>query len=206
MRLDKYREYYQGKYGMSDQQLEAFVTRQKSGSDRYSDQFRQAICQACHDRDIAIASHDDATAEHVREAVSLNLVIAEFPTTEEAAALSHQSGMGVLMGAPNVVRGGSHSGNIAAHLLASREQLDILSSDYIPSSLLWSAFILADRDDNSLDLARAVQLITANPARAAGLDDRGRLAPGLRADLVRVRRDTETPRVATVWREGERVF
>ncbi len=206
VRLDKYREYYQGKYGLSDQELEEFIARQQAGSAKYSDAYRKAICNICNDRNIAIASHDDATAAHVDEAIAMGMAIAEFPTTEEAADLSHKSGLGVLMGAPNVVRGGSHSGNVAAHLLAAQNKLDILSSDYIPSSLLWSAFILADREDNILDLPQTVQMVTSNPARAAGLNDRGLLASGLRADLVRVRRDRETPRVITVFGQGERVY
>ena len=108
------------------------------------------------------------------------------------------------MGAPNVVRGGSHSGNIAATDLARAGVLDVLSSDYIPFSLIQAPFVLADEIDE-LDLASAIRLVTATPARTVGLDDRGSLTPGKRADMVRVRRETGIPIVRSVWRQGERV-
>jgi alpha-D-ribose 1-methylphosphonate 5-triphosphate diphosphatase len=108
------------------------------------------------------------------------------------------------MGAPNVVRGGSHSGNIAARDLASRGVLDVLSSDYVPLSLLHAPFVLAD-DFDGISLPQALAMVTSTPARTVGLNDRGRIAPGLRADLVRVRRDDGVPVVRSVWREGRRV-
>ncbi len=98
--------------------------------------------KAAQARGVALASHDDATDAHVREAVSDGVAIAEFPTTREAARLSHDAGIRVLMGAPNLVRGGSHTGNVSAQDLAREGLLDILSSDYVPSSLLWGAFDL----------------------------------------------------------------
>ena len=112
--------------------------------------------------------------------------------------------MSVLMGAPNVVRGGSHSGNIAASDLAREGVLDVLSSDYVPFSLIHAPFVLADEIDD-LDLPAAIRLVTATPAKTVGLDDRGSLAQGKRADLVRVRRESGVPVVRSVWRQGERV-
>ncbi len=151
-----------------------------------------------------MASHDDATADHVREGIDLGITLAEFPTTVEAACDSHAAGLRVLMGAPNIVRGGSHSGNVSAADLLHRGVLDILSSDYVPFSLLQSALTLAD--DGTLDLPSAIRLVSANPAAAARLDDRGEIAMGLRADLVRVRTEAgHPPLVAGVWREGRRV-
>ncbi len=206
VRMEKYREYYQGKFGYSDEELDEFVTRQRAGSEQFSTRYRQLICRLCHERDIAIASHDDATEEHVQDAVAMNMAIAEFPTTQAAAAASHNAGLSVLMGAPNVVRGGSHSGNVAAHILAAAGHLDILSSDYYPASLLDAAFLLAEREDNVMSIADSVRCISSTPAIAAGLMDRGRLAQGLRGDIVRVRDDESRPRVITVWNQGERVF
>ena len=130
--------------------------------------------------------------------------VAEFPTSIEAARASHGAGMSVLMGAPNVVRGKSHSGNIAARDLAELGLLDVLSSDYVPFSLALAPFVLADTLEG-LDLPAALRLVTANPARAVGLGDRGRLSPGLRADLVRVHRADDIPVIRSVWREGRRV-
>ena len=149
-------------------------------------------------------SHDDATAEHVGEAVEFGVAVAEFPTTVEAASAAHDAGIKVMMGGPNVVRGGSHSGNVAAETLAREGLLDILSSDYVPASLLLAAFELPRRVP-SLDLSAAVRMVTLAPANATGLGDRGSIAKGKRADLVRVSLAAETPIVRQVWREGIRV-
>jgi alpha-D-ribose 1-methylphosphonate 5-triphosphate diphosphatase len=115
--------------------------------------------------------------------------------------------MAIVMGAPNVVRGGSHSGNVAAIDLARQGLLDALSSDYVPASLLLAAFRLAD--DAGMDLPRAIATVTLQPARAAQLGDRGEIAPGKRADLVQVRliesQGRRQPVVRAVWREGRRV-
>ena len=108
------------------------------------------------------------------------------------------------MGAPNIVRGKSHSGNISAKALAEAGVLDVLSSDYVPFSLMQAPFVLADLDP-ALGLPAAIRMVTATPARAVGLADRGRIATGLRADLVRVRRPSGVPVVRSVWREGRRV-
>lgn len=118
---------------------------------------------------IALASHDDATHAHVAESHQLGSVIAEFPTTFEAAEASRKHGMNVLMGAPNIVRGGSHSGNVAASELAQLGLLDILSSDYYPASLLDAAFRVADDQSNRFTLPQAVKLVTKNPAQALNL-------------------------------------
>ncbi|WP_409258332.1 amidohydrolase family protein, partial [Klebsiella pneumoniae] len=119
---------------------------------------------------------------------------------------SRQHGMHVLMGAPNIVRGGSHSGNVAAHQLASHGLLDILSSDYYPASLLDAAFRIADAEDNAFTLPQAIRLVSQHPAQALGLDDRGVIAEGKRADLVLAHRRGEHIQIDHVWRQGKRVF
>jgi alpha-D-ribose 1-methylphosphonate 5-triphosphate diphosphatase len=139
----------------------------------------------------------------VTESAGDGMTIAEFPTTIDAARASRERGMAVLMGAPNVVLGGSHSGNIAAHELAKAELLDILSSDYVPMSGLQAAFGLVDKAD--LDLPAAIRLVSRNAARAVGLDDRGEIAAGKRADLIRVHVTDGLPVVRQVWRGGERM-
>lgn len=202
--LDAYRIYYQGKKKLSNAEFDAFSARRIAESEANSDRNRKLIAQRCHAAGISIASHDDATAAHVAEGVELGIALAEFPTTIEAAVLSREAGLQVLMGAPNVVRGGSHSGNVSALDLLEKGALDILSSDYIPFSMMQAAFVLADRE--LADLPQAVRLISDNPARAAGLNDRGRIEVGRRADLVRVRAERDLPPVVVgVWREGNRV-
>ncbi|WP_312465408.1 alpha-D-ribose 1-methylphosphonate 5-triphosphate diphosphatase [Stutzerimonas kunmingensis] len=204
-RMEKYREYYMGKYHLSPAEMDRFVSEQLANSARHSDQQRAAIVDICRSRELALASHDDATLEHVTESADYGMAIAEFPTTFEAAEASHARGLKVLMGAPNIVRGGSHSGNIAAADLARRGVLDILSSDYYPASLLQAALGLAEQD-NSYDLPRAIATISLAPARAAGLDDRGEIAVGLRADLVQAQVHKGQPVIGQVWRQGRRVF
>ncbi|KIZ38800.1 MAG: phosphonate metabolism protein PhnM [Pseudomonas sp. K35] len=204
-RMEKYREYYMGKYHLSPAEMDHFVSEQLANSARHSDQQRAAIVDICRSRELALASHDDATLEHVTESADYGMAIAEFPTTFEAAEASHARGLKVLMGAPNIVRGGSHSGNIAAADLARRGVLDILSSDYYPASLLQAALGLAEQA-NGYDLPRAIATISLAPARAAGLDDRGEIAVGLRADLVQAQVHKGQPVIGQVWRQGRRVF
>lgn len=205
VKYQKYREYYQGKYHLSDAEMEEFIARQRMNADKYSVKYRRKIAGICQEKNLAMASHDDATREHVTESAGFGMQIAEFPTTHEAAALSHQLGMKVLMGAPNIVRGGSHSGNIAAADLAGQGVLDILSSDYYPASLLQAVKKLSEQE-NGYALPKAVATISLLPARAANLNDRGEIRPGLRADLVQVSPAGPQFVVRQVWREGERVF
>jgi alpha-D-ribose 1-methylphosphonate 5-triphosphate diphosphatase len=153
---------------------------------------------------LTLASHDDTTIEEVEEAHRDGAVIAEFPTTLEAAHASRQLGMATVMGAPNVVRGGSHSGNASARELAEEGELDILSSDYVPGALLMAAFRLADVKALG-GLPGAIRLVAKAPADATGLHDRGEIAIGLRADLLRVASHDGEPVVRAVWREGRRV-
>jgi alpha-D-ribose 1-methylphosphonate 5-triphosphate diphosphatase len=201
--LESYRVYYQGKTGMSDEDFEAFVGRRQEQAGRWSGNNRRQIADHCRAHDIVLASHDDATSDHVAEAAAQGVTLAEFPTTLEAAQASRDAGMKVLMGAPNVVRNGSHSGNISARALAGRGLLDVLSSDYVPFSLVHAAFVLAETLPGKLP--GAVSLVATVPAETAGLHDRGVIEPGKRADLVRVKTFDDVPVVRSVWRQGQRV-
>src|SRR5690606_11979222 len=112
--------------GLNDAEFEEFMARRVADSARYSEPHRRIIAQACRERGIAIASHDDATVAHVEESIAHGVKVAEFPTSLEAARASHEAGLSVLMGAPNIVRGKSHSGNISARALADTGVLDVL--------------------------------------------------------------------------------
>lgn len=202
--LDKYRTYYQGKYGLNDVDMDAFMAKQIANSEHYSYQNRKAIAEICNARNIPLASHDDATLAHVEESITFGIRVAEFPTTLEAAQASHEAGMAVLMGAPNIVRGGSHSGNVAASDLVEKRLLDVLSSDYFPSALLDAVFRVAAMKGDS-GLPQAVAMATRAPAEAVGLDDRGRIAQGKRADLLQVRRHNNETLLQRTWVAGRRV-
>ena len=202
---EKLRDYYRGKgAGMTDAELDVMFARRLYCKENYADANMRAIVALAHQHAIPLASHDDTTEENVVDAIRDKVAVAEFPTTLEAARGLHEAGIDILMGAPNVVRGGSHSGNIAAIDLAREGLLDILSSDYIPSSLLMAALQLPLRAP-AIDLAAAVRTVTKAPAEAVGLPDRGEIAVGKRADLIRVHVAHDVPAVRSVWREGHRV-
>jgi alpha-D-ribose 1-methylphosphonate 5-triphosphate diphosphatase len=201
----KLRDYYRGKgAGKTDAQLDVLFARRLEYQKAYAATNQRAIVALAQQYEIPLASHDDTTDENVADAIRDRVAVAEFPTTIEAARGLHDAGIGILMGAPNVVRGGSHSGNIAAVDLAREGLLDILSSDYVPSSLLLGALQLPMRVP-STDLAAAVRTVTKAPAEAVGLSDRGEIALGKRADLIRVHIARDIPVVRSVWREGQRV-
>ncbi|WP_248306362.1 alpha-D-ribose 1-methylphosphonate 5-triphosphate diphosphatase [Devosia oryzisoli] len=202
--LEDYKRFYRKQMGRTEDELQAYLAARQAEHDRYSATNRQALVERARERGLALASHDDATLVHVEEAVSDGVAIAEFPTTLEAASAAHDAGLAVLMGAPNVVRGRSHSGNISATDLVAAGLLDILSSDYVPFALLQAVFLLPERVEG-FPLWSALSTVTSRPAAAAGLTDRGRIAPGLRADLVRIGADLPLPVVRGVWREGVRV-
>ncbi|MGJ3261732.1 MAG: alpha-D-ribose 1-methylphosphonate 5-triphosphate diphosphatase [Salinarimonas sp.] len=202
--LEKYFIYYGGKNDKSREETEAVVARRVARNGEMVARHRPALVALAKARGIPIASHDDTTREEVQASWDAGVSLAEFPTSVEAARASREHGITVMMGAPNLIRGGSHSGNVAAETLAQEGLLDILSSDYVPASLMMAAFRLPERVP-AIDLPAAIRTVTLNPARATGLGDRGAIAPGLRADLVRVRISGETPVVRQVWREGERV-
>lgn len=200
---DKYREYYKC-LDWSDEEFKTLVTKLKDEQETNAAKNRALILALCHRRNIPIASHDDTTIEHVEEAVREGLTISEFPTTLEAARKAREEGLGIVMGAPNVVRGGSHSGNVSARELAAEGLLDILSSDYVPASLLHGAFMLHETLD--IPLHNALATVTSNPARLLNLDDRGELVVEKRADIVRVASIDSVPVVRTVWRGGRRLL
>ena len=203
--VEKLKDYYRRASNMTEEQMERFMAERIDLHAQYAGPHRRALVAIAQKHGIRLASHDDTTTEQVAEAVSDAVSIAEFPVTAEAAAASHAAGISVLMGAPNVVRGGSHSGNIAAIELAHAGVLDILSSDYVPASLLFAAFRLA-QDVPGIDLPAAIRTVTATPAAAAGLHDRGTLEAGRAADIVRVKDGADVPVIRAVWCAGRRVM
>lgn len=200
--LTQLRNYVRGKHGLSEAEFEAHVASQQALSARVRSVHEAAAVTAARRYGAVLASHDDTTPEQVLTSRGHGVRFAEFPTTEAAALACHGQGVAVMMGAPNLIRGGSHSGNVAAQALAEAGLLDILSSDYVPSALLSGALMLGDLWG---DMARGIATVTAAPAAATGLDDRGRLVPGLRADVIRVARIGAAGAVRGVWVAGQRV-
>ena len=200
--LTKLREYVMGKRSLTDVEFVAHVNDQRALRDRLGPAHEAAAVTAARRYGAVLASHDDTTAEQVAISASHGAGFAEFPTTYAAAKACRAAGIAVMMGAPNLIRGGSHSGNVAAADLAAADLLDILSSDYVPSALLSAALMLGDLWGN---MARGIATVTSAPATATGLVDRGHLTLGARADVIRVARVAGAGALRGTWVQGERV-
>jgi alpha-D-ribose 1-methylphosphonate 5-triphosphate diphosphatase len=187
--------------GMDDAYIERRIRELQAQRERTRIPHRRALLDRVAGREIALASHDDRTEAEVAENAADGIDISEFPVTMKAAKAAKASGMQVIAGAPNIVRGGSHSGNVAAADLLASNAVDAFASDYVPNSLVEAAFHCAQR----IGLPQAIAMVTERPARMARLLDRGRLEARQRADIVRVRMHQGLPVVRQVWRAGERV-
>lgn len=199
----KYRQYY-NKQNWSDADFEKISAELRQKHDEYAEKTRKKIIELCHGMNLPVASHDDTTGEQVDQGKQEGVVISEFPTTAPAARRAQEHGLRTICGAPNLVRGGSHSGNVSVLDLAEEGLVDALSSDYVPGSLMHAAFLLHTKLGQPL--SQAMARVSANPAAMLGMEDRGSIAPGLQADLARVRRLNGLPWVDTVWRRGRQVF
>ena len=200
--VQKLRDYVVGKHGMSEDEFIAHIATQRALRDRLGALHEATAVSEARRYGAVLASHDDTTADQVAVSARHGAHFAEFPTTAEAAQACRDHGTLVMMGAPNLIRGGSHSGNVAAHDLARAGLLDIVSSDYVPSALLSAALMLGDIWG---DVACGVATVTSAPAAATGLDDRGVLAVGKRADVIRVARVGAAGVVRGSWVAGLRV-
>jgi alpha-D-ribose 1-methylphosphonate 5-triphosphate diphosphatase len=200
--LAKWREFNRDKK-WTDAEFHQMMEERKASQEKHVERQRGRAIELARAHGTVMASHDDTTIAHVDEAVGDGILISEFPTTVEAARHAHANGMKIVMGAPNIVRGGSHSGNVSAGELAAAGLLDGLSSDYVPASLVQAAFRLAQ--DEVISLPGAVALISKNPAEMVGLTDRGTIEAGRRADFSRVRLVGDVPVIREVWRKGRRI-
>ncbi|MGX9352961.1 alpha-D-ribose 1-methylphosphonate 5-triphosphate diphosphatase [Shimia sp. W99] len=199
--LDKYEGFIRGKYGLGGDEFARHVDHLLALRANLGDRHEAAAVAAAKRFGAVLASHDDTTAEQVATSARHGIRLAEFPTTLAAARANHMHQIANIMGGPNLVRGGSHSGNVAAIELAEAGLLDIISSDYVPSSLLLSAVQLGQHWG---DMAKGLHTVTAASAQYTGLDDRGRLEVGRTADLIRFRLTEGVPALRAVWSKGVR--
>lgn len=190
--------------GLDEATVERRIIQMQEQRERMRGPNRKALLDRIRGTSIALASHDDRTEEEIAENAADGIRISEFPVTMLAAVAAKKAGMQVIAGAPNIVRGGSHSGNVNAVDLLRAGAVDAFASDYVPPSLIEAAFQCAREE--SIALPEAVAMISDHPARMSGLPDRGRLETGMRADLVRVHLHGTLPIVRQVWRAGERVI
>ena len=201
--VQKYKEYYIGKHGVPEAKMDEFIAMRLNNQRKHAVDNRRALVELSQKKNISLASHDDATVDHVREAIAEGVVLAEFPTTRTAAKEAHSNGLLVLMGAPNIVLGGSHSGNVSAMELVELDLVDIISSDYAPRSLLQSAFIISKQANKPLH--EVIKYITLYPAKAIELNDRiGSLEVNKKADFITVHNDGVVPKIVEVYK-GDRV-
>ena len=201
--LDYYRE-IRRRGGLDDAAIDRRMNELLAQRARVRDPNRRALLDMVRGQPIQLASHDDRTEAEVAENVADGITISEFPVTMVAAKAARAAGMRVIAGAPNIVRGGSHSGNVAAADLLAADAVDAFASDYVPPALIEAAFQCAR--EARISLPKAVAMVTEHPADMAGLSDRGRLEVGKRADVLRVRLHETLPIVRQVWRTGERVI
>lgn len=203
--LDLYRAFRRKKNARvwSDEEFASYLDQCQQHQARHVPSARKVIGALSKERGLPLASHDDTTIADVEESHGDGIVISEFPTTVEAARHARELGMATVMGAPNIILGGSHSGNVSALDLAKEGLLDVLTSDYVPGSLLHAPFALAAK---GFDLAEAIAMVSRNPAQLVGLTDRGHIAPGLRADLLRVRLVDGVPVIRSIWVAGRQIL
>jgi alpha-D-ribose 1-methylphosphonate 5-triphosphate diphosphatase len=200
--MDRYVRYYSKYYGGDPVQIAAEAeARMARGDSVWS--AAEGVAHLARVSGVPLASHDDDTPAKVSQMLQMGASVSEFPVTLDAAIAAREHGMHVAMGAPNVLRGGSHSGNLAAIDGIRAGAVDVLATDYHPASPVLAAFKLANTQE--LELHEAVKLISENAAKSVGLHDRGRLEPGLRADITLVE-DLSVPRVRATFREGRAIY
>ena len=162
------------------------IVRQQQESQKLTYAQITALASVARERGVSIASHDDDSEDKLAFMDGLEATISEFPISLDIARAARARGMHTIAGAPNVMLGHSHSGNLSAREAVQAGAIDVLCSDYYPAALLDAVFTL--RDQCGLDIAKAFALVTINPAKAAGIaDEVGSIAVGKRADVLLVR-------------------
>lgn len=204
--IEAYTERRMADTGETRAEAERSIKNLLNFSDEISEKVRPAVIALAHAHNLPLLSHDDTELHHVDEALAEGIGISEFPCTLEAARKAKGQEMKVVGGAPNVLRGGSQSGNVAVRDLMAEGLVDILASDYVPRSMLDGAFMIAADDDYNEDLPAAIRMVTKTPAEVSGLEDRGEVADGKRADLLHVGLHEGHPFVKHAWVAGRRVL
>jgi len=200
--IEDYKAYHKRVYGLKEEEIERILNRKRE-HDKMSN-LRKVLDKA-HKTGIPIASHDDDTDKKVEFFHSLGIEISEFPVTLEAAKKAKELGMIISMGAPNVVRGRSSTGNLSAIEAIKHNLVDVLCSDYSAEAMLYAPFILERK--KLMTLNEAVNLVSLNPARAIGMDDEvGSIEPGKQADLIIVDKIDEIPVVTKTIVNGKVVY
>lgn len=201
--VEAYRNYLAKTYKTSSDDVDAILDRKRVAARGAMARMEQLAEQAGH-HGIPLASHDDDSPERVAVLKGLGARISEFPINLETAVAARESGLSTLFGAPNILRNASQAGNMKAIYAVQQGVADCLCSDYSPAALLPAVMHLVE--SGQLSLPQAFALVTCNPARAAGLDDRGVIAPGKRADLIAITGAGLSAHASHVWSRGQEVL
>jgi alpha-D-ribose 1-methylphosphonate 5-triphosphate diphosphatase len=198
-----YRDYLTRTYKKTADEVAVIVERKvEAASGAFARM--QELANAAHAAGISVASHDDDSAERVETMLGIGADISEFPINLDAARAAKAAGMSTIFGAPNIIRGKSQSGSMKAIEAIHEGVADCLCADYAPATLIVAVMSIPQKSD--LTLAQAIGLVTANPARAAGLEDRGLIEVGRRADLIAVGQPGGVPQVTDTWVHGEQAY
>jgi alpha-D-ribose 1-methylphosphonate 5-triphosphate diphosphatase len=198
-----YRDYLARNYKKTEAELDQIIDKKLASAGGAFERAKTLI-SAAHEKGLSVASHDDDTRERIDIMSGLDVQISEFPINMEAASAAGEKGMSTIFGAPNILRGKSQSGSMKALDAIEAGVADCLCADYAPAALLVAVMKLPQLTD--IDLASSIRLVTSNPAKAAGLDDRGEISVGKRADLIMVDMPAGLPQVTRVWLKGKMVY
>lgn len=189
---------------ISDEEFAELIQREMK-KDMVSYEALKALADLAHSKGISVASHDDDTKEKLKVNRTLGVSISEFPITLDVAKEAVKQGFKTVLGAPNILLGGSHSGNLSAVEAIRAGAASILVSDYYPQALLQSVFKLYH--ENELTLWEAVKLVTKNPAEAVGLGENiGTIAAGKKADILVVNDRGAFPVIEKVFVDGTKIL
>jgi alpha-D-ribose 1-methylphosphonate 5-triphosphate diphosphatase len=197
--LEKFKTYYSNYYGLDDDEVQDVVNKKlNKDEDKINDLINHA-----KKHNLTLLSHDDDCIQKLQGLLDIGVKISEFPLDLEVAKFAVSKGIATGMGAPNIVRGGSQSGNIAAIELVREGVCKYLCSDYHPTSMLQAVYRM--KEDANLPLEKGFSMVTSTPAAYANLDDRGVIAEGKRADII-VIDDTNIPKVVLTIKDGESIY
>lgn len=201
---EQFSEYYGAYFSRDRTEIEDIIEKRKSIRESVGMANARVVADICRVQGIPLASHDDDTIEKVDFVADCGAAVSEFPITSAALEHARLRGLMVAVGSPNIIRGGSHNNNLSALEIIKGGGADIVCSDYVPSTLLHALFKI--HHHCMIPLSEASRLFSDNPSKAVGMMDRGRLAPGRRADLIVVDRNLSYPRIIKTYVTGMEVY